>query len=639
MNWKFVNIVSLSLLSAGTLHAQHEAADMAEMAMKTLWVDSSSNGLPHPAKWTYDQSVVLLGIEGLWYRTGDAKYFNYMQQSMDRFVQNDGTIETYKLDAFNIDNVACGRILLALYQVTGKDKYLKASQTLREQLQKQPRTTEGNFWHKQIYPNQVWLDGLYMGQPFYAQYATAFNEEAATLTDIANQFINIEKHTRDTKTGLMKHAWDESKKMDWADKTTGLAPNVWARAMGWYGASLIDVLQILPDGQPQKKELIAILNRYATAIATAQDKKTGLWWDVMNAPYPGKKGNYFEASAACQFVYAIAKGVRLGYLPANMQSVADKGYKGILKTFVKKDAAGLTHLDGTVSVSGLGGTPYRSGTFEYYISEKVIRDDAKGVGAFIQAANEMEIKGNLNKGAGKTILLDSYYNNEHQDNAYGSNQPWHYKWEERDNGGYQFWGKTFENYGAKTATLDNAPTVENLKNAAAYIIVDPDIVKENPEAKFMDEAHAATISDWVKAGGTLVLMLNDSGNCDLQKINLLTQKFGFTFNEDSRNHVAGKEFEQGALHINSGNPVFKTAKKVYLKEISTINIADKSKATALYSEGGDILMVTATLGKGKVFAVGDPWIYNEYVDGRKLPVSFQNFEAMQDLTQWILNKK
>jgi unsaturated rhamnogalacturonyl hydrolase len=634
MRFSFIKILSLSLLSISSLQAQQESAAVADMAMKTLWIDSTS--LPHPAKWTYDQSVVLVGIEALWQRTGDGKYFRYMQQSMDRFVKEDGSIETYKQDAYNIDNIACGRILLSLYQITGKEKYYKAANTLREQLKSQPRTTEGNFWHKKIYPNQVWLDGLYMGQPFYTQYATAFHEDEKSFNDIARQFINIEQHTRDAKTGLMYHAWDESKAMDWANKATGLAPNVWARAMGWYGAALIDVLEIYPDANPNKKELIAILNRYANAIAKAQDKRSGLWWDVMNEPYPGKKGNYFEASAACQFVYTIAKGIRLGYLPSSLEPITKKGYAGILQAFIHKDSLGLTHLDGTVSVSGLGGKPYRDGSFDYYISEKVVRDDAKGVGAFIQAANEMEIQPQL-KHKGKTVLLDSYYNNETQKDITSNQRSWHYKWDEKDNGGYQFWGQNFKNNGAALKTTYEAPTAKSLQFAHSYIIVDPDIEKENPDAKFMNEADANVIYEWVKDGGTLVLMLNDSGNCDLTKINILTKKLGFTFNNDSRNHVEGKQFEQGALTINKDNPVFKSGQKVYLKEISTINITDASKAASLFSNNGAVLMVTAKIGKGKVFAVGDPWIYNEYVDGRKLPEDFQNFEAMQDLTKWILN--
>ena len=539
---------------------------------------------------------------------------------------------------FNIDNIACGRILLSLYQVTGKDKYFRAAKTLREQLQQQPRTKEGSFWHKKVYPNQVWLDGLYMGQPFYAEWAGLFKEGNVSFDDIADQFIRIEQHTRDAKTGLMRHAWDESREMGWADKTTGLSPNVWARAMGWYGAALVDVLERLPGDHPKGKQLSEILNRYAKAIGSAQDKKTGLWWDVMNAPYPGMKGNYFEASASCQFVYTIAKGVRLGYLPGSMMAVVKKGYAGILKQFIEKGSDGLFHLNGTVSVSGLGGKPFRDGSFNYYISEKVVRDDAKGVGAFIQAANEMEIADGLSKAKGKTILLDSYFNNEHDKDAFGNARSSHYKWEEKSNGGFYSWSQMLQRSGFKTATTYEAPGASALKNAAAYVIVDPDIPKENPDTKFMDEAAAKTIYDWVWNGGTLILLLNDSGNCDLKHMNILTQKLGFTFNSDSRNHVEGKKFEQGALNFETGNPVFKTARKVYLKEISTITIQKNKQVQTVYADKGDILMVISRVGTGKVFAVGDPWIYNEYVDGRKLPADFDNFKAMQDIADWISTK-
>jgi len=642
MSFRFIKLISASVLCAGALvvNAQKTtsyAALVSETAMKTLWKDSANSG-PHPKKWTYDQAVVLLGIEGLWYRTANPEYFRYMQQSMDRFVKDDGSIDTYKQSDFNIDNVACGRILLALYKVTGKEKYLKAAATLREQLAQHPRTQQGSFWHKKIYPNQVWLDGLYMAQPFYAEWAATFKNDPKSFDDIANQFIYIEEHTRDKTTGLMRHAWDESKEMAWADKTTGLAPNVWARAMGWYGAALVDVLEYFPAEHPKRKDLVAILDRYAATVARAQDKKSGLWWDVMNEPYPGKKGNYFEASAACQFVYTLAKGVRLGALNDRYLSTAKSGYKGILQQFVATEKDGLTHLNGTVSVSGLGGKPFRDGSFEYYISEKVIQDDAKGVGAFIQASNEMEILADLAAGKGKTVLLDSYFNNETQKDVLGNPESWHYKWEERANGGFQFWGKMFERAGARIATTYQAPTAEVLKQATAYVIVDPDIIKENANARFMNEQAATAIADWVKAGGTLVLLLNDKGNCDLDSINILTRKLGFTFNNDSRNHVEGKQFEQGALYLKQGNPVFKTARKVYLKEISTIKITDPALAKNNYTDKGDILMVTAKVGKGKVFAVGDPWIYNEYVDGRKLPADFENYKAMQDLTRWVLSK-
>lgn len=352
-----------------------------------IWKDSLSMHPGRPVRWTYDQGVVLRGIEGLWRRTNDAAYLAYIKKCMDHFVQPDGTIRTYKQQDFNIDNVMPGRNLLLLYKVTGEEKYRKAVETLRHQLLQHPRTKAGGFWHKKIYPWQMWLDGLYMAQPFYADYAATFKEDTI-FNDITRQFTLMEQVSRDAKTGLLYHGYDESRQQKWADPQTGRSPHVWGRAMGWYGMALVDALEHFPDTHPGKAQLTAILGRLATAVAKYQDRKTGLWWDIIDLP--GREKNYLEASASCMFVYTLAKGVRLGLLPTKYKKVASKGYKGIISQFIKKDEQGYTHLHGTVSVSGLGGNPYRDGSFEYYMSEKVVVDDPKGVGSFLQAANEME---------------------------------------------------------------------------------------------------------------------------------------------------------------------------------------------------------------------------------------------------------
>jgi unsaturated rhamnogalacturonyl hydrolase len=366
------------------MQAQSWSQKMANTVM-TIWKDSMTQG--RPARWTYEQGVVLKGIEGLWKKTKDKKYFDYIQKSMDLFVQEDGSIRTYKPDEYNIDHVNCGRNLLFLYKQTKQEKYLKAVRSLRNQLRTHPRIAEGGFWHKKIYPYQMWLDGLYMGEPFYAEYAATFREDTA-FNDIAHQFIIMEKHARNAKTGLLYHGYDESRQQKWADKKTGLSPHVWARAMGWYGMGLVDALEWFPKNNKKRSYLIGILNRFAVAVTRYQDAKSGLWWDIMDLP--GKEKNYLEASASSMFVYALAKGVRLGYLPKKYLTAAQKGYEGIIKEFIKTEN-GQVNLHGTVSVSGLGGNPYRDGSYEYYMSEKVVVNDPKGVGAFLQASNEMEM--------------------------------------------------------------------------------------------------------------------------------------------------------------------------------------------------------------------------------------------------------
>jgi unsaturated rhamnogalacturonyl hydrolase len=624
------NLVIVFILLHVAAFAQTWGEKMSATVMHT-WQDSFALQGAN-VKWSYDMGVILKGMEDVWYQTGDGKYFNYIQKQVDFFVGNDGNIKTYKQEEYNIDNINNGKSILFLYNVTGNEKYWKAATSLREQLRHQPRTQEGGFWHKKIYVNQMWLDGLYMGEPFYTEYASLVNDTAA-FNDIAHQFIWMEKHARDEKSGLLYHAWDESKTQKWADKITGHSPHIWARAMGWYANALVDALDYFPADHPKRKVLIDILNRLVVAIEKVQDKQTGLWLDILDEP--NRKENYFEASASCQFVYAVAKAVRKGYVDASKIQIAQKGYAGILKSFIKEEN-GQVNLYGTVKVSGLGGNPYRDGSFEYYMSEPVIVNDPKGIGTFILASNEMELLKTQALGKRKTVLLDSYFNSEKKKDITGLEKSWHYKWEEKDNGGFYSLGYIFNQYGVQTKTLYNAPSAQNLKDAAIYMIVDADNLADNPTPNYVQTKDVDAVYQWVKAGGVLVLLHNDKGNAEFEHFNQLTEKFGIHFNEDSRNHVDGKKFEMGALYLNKDNEIFTSARKVYLKEISTLQLSQPAKS--FFSEGNDVIMAVSKVGKGFVFAVGDPWLYNEYVDGRKLPSDFDNFKAAHDLVKWLIQK-
>jgi unsaturated rhamnogalacturonyl hydrolase len=625
----FLFLLIVATTFSASAQTRSYATDMAKTVM-TIWKDSLSSG-GRPARWTYDQAVFLKGIEGLWYATGDGRYYDYIQKSMDLFVDDNGNIRTYKYEDFTLDNITPGRQLLLLYNVTGKEKYLKAVQTLRKQIQEQPRTNESGFWHKKIYPSQMWLDGLYMAMPFYGEYANTFHEDTI-FNDIARQFILMEKNSRDAKTGLLYHGYDESRQQKWADKTTGRSQNFWGRAMGWYGMGLVDALENFPNDHPKKKELIQILNRFATAVAKVQDKSSGLWWDILDMP--GKEKNYAEASASSMFVYALAKGVRLGYLPSSFLPVAKKGYEGITKNFIK-DENGQTNLHGTVSVSGLGGNPYRDGSYDYYVGEKVIVNDPKGVGAFLQAANEIEMLPTLSYGKGKSVLLDYYFNHETRMDA-GKPIRFHYIWEEQDNNGYSIFGKLFHKYGVETKSLETAPTAQNLKGADMYIIVDPDTTSENKTPNYIQPKDINAIYNWVKAGGVLMLLGNDSPNVEFTHFNQLAAKFGFQFNYVSNNRVIGNQFEMGAIKINSGNAVFKTANKIYIKEYASQKLTGPAKAALM--QGNNIVVSVTKVGKGTVFAVGDPWFYNEYTDGRKIPKEFENYKAAEDVVKWAIDQ-
>lgn len=624
-----VAIIILALSSTlASAQPRPLSEQMADTAVTRVWPDSP-NGPGIPPKWVYDYGVILNGMKTIWLATGDRRYFDFIKRGVDTFVNSDGTIKTYTVAEYNLDQVRMGSAVLMLYRVTGDAKYKKAADLIRSQLKTHPRTNEGGFWHKKIYPNQMWLDGLYMAEPFYAEYSDIFGEN--NWDDIANQFIWMERHVRDDKTGLLYHAWDESKKMPWADKTTGRAPMFWGRAMGWYAMALVDVLEYLPSDHPKRGELIGILNREMTALEKVQDKKSGVWWLILDKP--NEKGNYLEASASCMFTYAMAKGVRMGYLPASFVKPANLAWTGIKKEFLETKDGGI-NLQRTIGGAGLGGNPYRDGSYNYYIGEKVVTNDPKGVGAFLLAAVEMEMVPNLAIGKGKIVLLDDYFNHETRKEETGGTVAWHYKWNEMPNSGFSLWGNVFNSYGARTETLSAEPTAVNLTTASIYIIVDPDTDKESPAPKYIEARHIKAISEWVRSGGVLVLMSNDVGNAEFDHFNELAREFGIQFNKDSLNRVQGNNFGEGKVSVSQPDPVFTAAKTLYLKEISSLTLSRPAKP--LVEQNGHVVMATAKYGKGTVFAVGDPWLYNEYTDGRKLPVEYQNFKAGQDLARWLM---
>jgi unsaturated rhamnogalacturonyl hydrolase len=344
-------------------------------------------GVAKSSRWDYERGVVLQGIWQVYRSTGDDRYLAYTKKIMDRFVDANGVIETYEYSSFNLDNVASGRSLLALYKKYGEQKYKIAADTLRNQLLHQPRTIEGGFWHKKIYPYQMWLDGIYMAEPFYAEYAQMFHEPK-DFTDIANQFIFIERHTRDSKSGLLYHAWDESKQMPWADKQTGCSPNFWGRAMGWYAWALVDVLDYMPRDHAKRKELIAIFQRLSRALLAFREPQSKLWYQVIDQG--NRAGNYLESSASCMVVYAFAKGARMGYLDKKYSTAARESFKGILDSLVTVDEKGMVSIHHACQGAGLGGNPYRDGSYEYYVNEKQRTNDFKALGPFILAALELK---------------------------------------------------------------------------------------------------------------------------------------------------------------------------------------------------------------------------------------------------------
>ncbi|MBQ4537308.1 MAG: glycoside hydrolase family 88 protein [Lachnospiraceae bacterium] len=338
-------------------------------------------------RWAYDYGVVCKGLEQVYTLTGNEKYFQYIKDNMDHFVQEDGSIRYYEAEQFNLDYVNNGKSLLYLYQKTNEEKYLRAVHMLREQLKTHPRTEEGGFWHKKMYPNQMWLDGLYMAQPFYAEYVHVF-EKDKSYEDVVRQFRLIDQHSKDSKTHLLYHGWDEKKECFWADKETGLSANFWGRSVGWYACALVDTLDYL-EGEKARGTIMEMVVDLAEALVKVQSKDSGVWYQVLDKEKD--YGNYPEASCSCMFTYFLLKAIRKGYIEPSYFEYARKAFYGLIRTFIEVDQDAMLNLKDTVYVSGLGGDKLRDGSYEYYISEPRQINNLLGIGAFLMASVEMEL--------------------------------------------------------------------------------------------------------------------------------------------------------------------------------------------------------------------------------------------------------
>ena len=335
-------------------------------------------------KYEYDLAFLADAIDKL--GSVDKKYSDYAKAYIDCFVQDDGTINGYKSADYNIDRVRPGLNMLELYKRTGEEKYKTAVKTLVNQMENQPRTKSGGFWHKKIYPYQMWLDGIYMGSPFLARYAKDFNQPK-WFGEVTFQIQEIYKETLDSKTGLLYHAWDESREQRWCNKETGQSKHFWSRAEGWYLMAIVDVLDYLPENHKDRAAIIEILNNVCAALLKVQDEKTGLWYQVLDMG--GKEGNYLEASGSAMFIYTFAKGAKKGYLDQKYLDIAKKAFDNMVKVMIKTGDDGLPVLTNTCGACGLGGNPYREADYNYYVTEKQVDNDPKGVAPFILAAIEL----------------------------------------------------------------------------------------------------------------------------------------------------------------------------------------------------------------------------------------------------------
>jgi unsaturated rhamnogalacturonyl hydrolase len=346
-----------------------------------------------PIKWSYIDGCMILAIQNMYNVTQEQKYFTFMETFIDYYIDDTGTPLGYVEEEYNCDAINEGKVLFQLYAATKKEKYRKALDNLYRQVTLHPRTKEGSLWHKLIYPQQVWLDGLYMVQPFALQYQLTFGNEA-DISDILRQFENVMDRMRDEVTGLLYHGYDCTKTAFWANKETGCSANFWTRSLGWFAMALVDTLEILfsyEGYEQEKQQLQNYLIRVMQAIVPFQDQKTKLFFQVTDKPEC--LGNYLETSGSAALSYVMLKGSRLEMLPPEYQAMGEGILRALLDSKLHLENGKFTLKD-ICLVAGLGGMPgkgsykVRDGSYEYYISEPIVRDDAKGIGPFLFAYSE-----------------------------------------------------------------------------------------------------------------------------------------------------------------------------------------------------------------------------------------------------------
>lgn len=387
--------IIIAILALGALISCDKSAPMS-----VQMVDSQMSRCPEATyldyaegrlKWSYTPGLELKAFLDVYETYGNQEIYDYVFKWYDEIVNEDGTIKTYSVEKYNVDLICPGRSLFYFYDKTGDEKFRKAIELLKSQLDAHPRTEAGAFWHKLIYPHQVWLDGVYMASPFYTEYAVRYlegEEQIKVFDEVVTEFEVAAKYTFDPETKLYRHAWDESKSMFWCDPETGQSQHCWGRALGWYMIAAVDVLDYLPEDYAGREKIISLLQTICAEIPKWADEESGVWYQVMDQP--GREGNYLEATCSAMFSYTYLKAVRMGYIDESYSQYAIDLYQDVVDTFISTDEQGRISLEQCCSVGGLGGSNKRMGDYAYYLSEPIRPNDSKGVGPFIWASLEIE---------------------------------------------------------------------------------------------------------------------------------------------------------------------------------------------------------------------------------------------------------
>ncbi len=340
-------------------------------------------------KWEYEDGLMLDGVMSVYERTHNKSYLDYIKHYFDTYISENGAVKGYDPSLFRLDDINNGKVLLKLYKLTNDKKYKRVLDRQFQQLQNQPRTASSLFWHKKSYPNQVWLDGIYMGDVFYAEYLENFQDNPS-YDDVIHQFLKSYEIAIDKETELCYHAVDESRKMYWSNKENGHSPHFWLRSLGWYVMAMTDVIEHLPEDNTGREQILQNLNKLLTALRNVADPSTNLWYQI---PDEGNRlMNYLESSGSLMILNAIAKSLRMGYLnDDSWQEFLVSGWENALKQFISITNEGFVNVNKIAHVGGLGGPNHRDGSFAYYMSEPIVANDHKGTGPFIMLANEMQL--------------------------------------------------------------------------------------------------------------------------------------------------------------------------------------------------------------------------------------------------------
>jgi unsaturated rhamnogalacturonyl hydrolase len=545
---------------------------------------------PSLRHWNEETGFLLEGMDAAWYNTASGDYFRYVEETVDAYLSAGGAEADENLKAEPLAVAMLGRQLLLLYRVTLDPKYYEAARLLRQQLVSSCSGVSAG-------PARARSDGQErpcMAEPFLAEYASVF-QEPQDFAGIARDLVQ----------------WEEDYRLLPARRANVGSTDSYLRDLAWFAVALVDSLSYYPRDEAGRAQLMAILNRTTAEIALYQDRATGLWVTAL-AP-PAELQQPVEPSVDCLFVYALLKGARLGYLPAQSSADAKRAWQGIFRHFVEVDGSGTI-------------TPASTGL--------------RGAGALLLAATEIDLASTATLGHGDTVLLDAWYNSQQRRNAAGQMDYFHYKWSDFSDSGYSLFGHMVRSYGMETDTLHSAPTAERLRKAQFYVIVSPDIPVKNPNPHYMTEQEADVIAAWVKQGGVLVLMENDPPNADVTHINLLANRFGIHFDDVLTHHIIGEQVEPGRIATEDNGPLFHQAHALYMKDTCAISI--QRPAVTLLRDGSGIVMAAAKYGRGTVFANVDPWLYNEYTDGRNNPKiygQFDNFAGGKELVRWLLQQR